>query len=133
MCRSSFHHRDTVVDLGHDRLGDLAARSESGRRRFSCHACGIVEMTSDRKKPGVAFWATVVVVVVLVVYPLSLGPACWLIHRRIIPMRPTAQVYEPVLGNLHKAPHWTRDLITAGDIDMKITLVRMKQSLYVAD
>ena len=30
-------------------------------------------MTSDRNKPGVAFWATVVVVVVLVAYPLSFG------------------------------------------------------------
>ena len=30
---------------------------------------------TDRKKPGVAFWATVVVVVVLVAYPLSFGPA----------------------------------------------------------
>ena len=30
-------------------------------------------MTSDRKKPGVAFWTTVVVVVLLVGYPLSFG------------------------------------------------------------
>src|SRR5262245_35249764 len=34
-------------------------------------------MTPTRKKPGVAFWATVVVVVVLVAYPLRFGPACW--------------------------------------------------------
>jgi hypothetical protein len=33
-------------------------------------------MTS-RKKPGVAFWATVVVVVALIGYPLSFGPVCW--------------------------------------------------------
>jgi hypothetical protein len=32
-------------------------------------------MIPDRKKPGVAFWATVVVVVLLVGYPLSIGPA----------------------------------------------------------
>jgi hypothetical protein len=32
---------------------------------------------TDRKKPGVAFRATVVVVVVLVASPLSFGPACW--------------------------------------------------------
>jgi hypothetical protein len=39
-------------------------------------------MTS-RKKPGVAFWATVVVVVVLVAYPLSFGPVCWWFSPRI--------------------------------------------------
>jgi len=33
-------------------------------------------MTS-RKHPCAAFWATVVVVVALVGYPLSFGPACW--------------------------------------------------------
>src|SRR5262245_30846512 len=33
---------------------------------------------TDRTKPGVAFWATVVAVVVLVAYPLSFGPACWI-------------------------------------------------------
>jgi hypothetical protein len=38
-------------------------------------------MTSDRKKPGVAFWATVALVVVLVGYPLSFGPACWIAGR----------------------------------------------------
>ena len=38
-------------------------------------------MTSDRKKPGVAFWATVVVVVMLVGYPVSFGPACWMTKR----------------------------------------------------
>jgi hypothetical protein len=36
---------------------------------------------TDRKKPGVAFWATVAVVVVLVAYPLSFGPACWLLTQ----------------------------------------------------
>jgi hypothetical protein len=33
-------------------------------------------MTS-RKHPSAAFWVTVVVVVALVAYPLSFGPACW--------------------------------------------------------
>lgn len=37
-------------------------------------------MTS-RKIPGVAFWATVVVLVALVAYPLSFGPVCWLTKR----------------------------------------------------
>jgi hypothetical protein len=31
---------------------------------------------TNRKKPGEAFWATVVVVVVPVAYPLSFGLAC---------------------------------------------------------
>jgi hypothetical protein len=37
-------------------------------------------MTS-RKKPGMAFWATVVVVAALAAYPLSFGPACWISSR----------------------------------------------------
>ncbi len=36
-------------------------------------------MTSG-KKPGIAFWATVVLVLVLA-YPLSFGPACWITSR----------------------------------------------------
>ena len=42
-------------------------------------------MTSSPKKPGVAFWATVVVVVALT-YPLSFGPACRLAcgHHAIV-------------------------------------------------
>jgi hypothetical protein len=34
-------------------------------------------MSEQRKKPGVSFWTTVILVVVLVAYPLSFGPACW--------------------------------------------------------
>ena len=33
---------------------------------------------TDRKKPGVAFWATVALVVVLA-YPLSFGPCAWIV------------------------------------------------------
>jgi hypothetical protein len=38
-------------------------------------------MTEPRKKPGVAFWAAVVLTVALVGYPLSAGPACWWIAK----------------------------------------------------
>jgi hypothetical protein len=39
-------------------------------------------MTDEqKKKPGLAFYATVVVVIVLVLYPLSFGPACWVVAR----------------------------------------------------
>src|SRR5262245_11357547 len=34
-------------------------------------------MTSAPSKPGMAFWATVVVVTALIGYPLSFGPVCW--------------------------------------------------------
>ena len=36
-------------------------------------------MTPSRKKPGLAFWATVVVIVVLVGYPVRSGPAAALL------------------------------------------------------
>ncbi len=39
---------------------------------------------TDRKKPGVAFWA-IVVVAGLVLYLASFGPASWLASRRLLP------------------------------------------------
>jgi hypothetical protein len=39
-------------------------------------------MTDElKRKPTAGFWITVVVVVVLVGYPLSFGPVCWIIGR----------------------------------------------------
>lgn len=37
-------------------------------------------MTRDRKKPGVAFWASVVLIAA-VLYAASFGPACWISSR----------------------------------------------------
>ena len=51
---------------------------------------------SDRKKPGVAFWATVAVVVVLVGYPLSFGPACWVTSRMNIGASAIPVLYRPL-------------------------------------
>ena len=61
-------------------------------------------MTTDRKKPGVAFWATVVVVVVLLAYPLSIGPVSRFTSRvyasgEPAPAHPVMFVYVP-LGKL---------------------------------
>jgi len=53
-------------------------------------------MTS-RKKPGVTFWATVAVVVLLVAYPLSFGPACW-ISSRTGGEKTVSTVYRPVMN-----------------------------------
>ena len=69
-------------------------------------------MTSDRKKPGVAFWATVVVVVVLLAYPLSFGPACWGATR----LGPSfwdrvESVYRPILRAWYVLPPPAADAI----------------------
>ncbi len=79
-------------------------------------------MTS-RKKPGVAFWATVVVVVVLVAYPLSFGPACWISSRLNAGTRAVTVVYRPVTwcfsdnydGPLDNAVRWYAGLGAAND------------------
>ena len=60
-------------------------------------------MTSDRKQPGVAFWVTVVVVVVLVAYPLSLGPAVWLTARGFFRDSAVQSFYMPVLWSAAQA------------------------------
>jgi hypothetical protein len=39
-------------------------------------------MKHDDKRSRAAFWATVAMVVLLVAYPLSFGPACWIVSRR---------------------------------------------------
>jgi hypothetical protein len=52
---------------------------------------------TDRKKPGLAFWATVMVACLMpILYVLSFGPACWLLARGRIPFTPTATVYRPI-------------------------------------
>src|SRR5262249_4370801 len=56
-------------------------------------------MTSARKDPSVALWLTIILVV-LVGYPLSFGPACWITSRADDRELPTA--YLPIgwlLGN----------------------------------
>src|SRR5262245_25127991 len=61
-------------------------------------------MTSSSKKPGAAFWTTVVLVVALVGNPLSFGQACWLADRRVVPIHETATVYRPILAAAYRGP-----------------------------
>jgi hypothetical protein len=67
---------------------------------------------TDRKKPGVAFWATVAVVVALLAYPLSFGPACWLVAqkiaepKRVVTCATTPTVYMPVGWVWMNGPVW---------------------------
>jgi len=53
-------------------------------------------MTSDLKKPGAAFWTTVVVVVVVLAYPLSFGPACWITSRCDVGASAIPILYRPL-------------------------------------
>ena len=63
-------------------------------------------MTSDRKKPGVAFWATVVVVVALLAYPLSFGPACWAVGRGFWKAEHAAILFRPLAVLTWRGPAW---------------------------
>ena len=51
---------------------------------------------TDRNKPGVAFWATVVVVA-LAAYPLTFGPACWITSRTNVGVPVVNFVYLPMM------------------------------------
>jgi hypothetical protein len=61
-------------------------------------------MTTNCKKPGVAFWATAVVVVVLVAYPLSFGPACAYVNRGNLAPTLLKTVYAPCLYLAFEGP-----------------------------
>jgi hypothetical protein len=70
-------------------------------------------MNSSRKKPGVAYWATVVLVVVLA-YPLSYGPVIALDRMGLIPqaiLRPLAIIYRPIDGILRAGPDTPKRLL----------------------
>jgi hypothetical protein len=63
-------------------------------------------LTADRKKPGMAFWATVVVVVVLVLYPLSLGPAARLAQEGLLDEEALSIIYSPLGMVVSACPEW---------------------------
>jgi hypothetical protein len=72
---------------------------------------------TDRKKPGVMFWATAVVVVVLVGYPLSFGPAVWATRENIISIRFFWHPYRPLARLAVDGPPWcSRPLFLYGSI-----------------
>jgi hypothetical protein len=67
---------------------------------------------TDRKKPSAAFWATVVVVVALVAYPLSAGPVIWIESRIDLPEPIGNFIYmycRPVLWVAWNGPGWVGD------------------------
>jgi hypothetical protein len=68
-------------------------------------------MSDKQKKPGVAFWFAVVLVVGLA-YPLSWGPACWL--ERVAPaIGPATEfLYKPIEWLCPKLPRAIDNAIT---------------------
>jgi hypothetical protein len=61
-------------------------------------------MSEKRRKPGLAFWVTVVVVTALVGYPVSFGPWCWGQRPRLY-LRPPA-FYRPLSWAIDRGgPH----------------------------
>jgi hypothetical protein len=84
-----------------DRIRDLASGRHCAVRKIPL---AVTQMT-DRKKPDVAFWATVGLVVVLVGYPLSFGPACWISsyygqYRGFV-----EAIYQPILQTQFGRPY----------------------------
>jgi hypothetical protein len=66
---------------------------------------------TDRKKPGVAFWATVVVVMLVLAYPIGFGPAVWLTVRTNSTKSVVERLYWPVLWAYADGPVWAQDPI----------------------
>jgi hypothetical protein len=62
---------------------------------------------TDRKKPGVAFWATVIVVALLA-YPLSFGPACWAYKWGFLGKVRLRSIYAPVFDHETDIPRNVR-------------------------
>jgi hypothetical protein len=51
---------------------------------------------SDDRKPGLMFWTSVMALVLLVAYPLSFGPACWITSRLNAGASAIPIVYRPL-------------------------------------
>ena len=66
---------------------------------------------TDRKKPGVLFWATAGLAG-MVLYVMSFGPAYWLWNRPECPVWAKNAVdvtYEPLWATCRHCPSWTDD------------------------
>ncbi len=61
---------------------------------------------TDRKKPGIVFWATVVVVVLLAGYVLSIGPAARLAQEGCFSEPMLTAFYAPLDVVVNACPEW---------------------------
>jgi hypothetical protein len=60
-------------------------------------------MAVDSNKPGAAFWATMIIVVALAAYPLSVGPACWASSRANFGAETVSDVYRPLTWGMARS------------------------------
>jgi hypothetical protein len=74
-----------------------------------------------RKKPGVAFWATVGLVTALI-YVLGFGPACWICSRGGTGVNVVNSAYQAILRLAFHGPRpiqrgtlWYAQLLTDGE------------------
>jgi hypothetical protein len=65
---------------------------------------------TDRKKPSAAFWTTVVVILLPLLYVLSFGPACWITSRTERGGALMPVIYRPITWRL-SGPQPVRDAI----------------------
>ncbi len=63
-------------------------------------------MSEERKKPGVAFWATVAVAVALIGYPLSYGPWLGLRAKMSVNAWYPERLYCPLAPIVFGGPDW---------------------------
>lgn len=64
-------------------------------------------MSEEPKKPTAGFWITVALVVLLVGYPLSFGPACWWFSPETMPGISVAPIaYWPFGWAALNGPNW---------------------------
>jgi hypothetical protein len=74
-------------------------------------------MSEPKKKPGVAFWSAVVVALLVVGYPLSFGPACWISSRAQPSGRIVSAAYRPILRLWIDGPDWVK-IVLANYVDI---------------
>ena len=57
---------------------------------------GRTDSCGGRHRPSLGFWLMVTVLGLLVIYPLSYGPAAWMVERGILPIQSVAVAYRPL-------------------------------------
>lgn len=57
-------------------------------------------MSDDRKNSTAGFWVSAILLAVLLGYPLSFGPACWISSRLDVGSRLVTVAYRPITWGL---------------------------------